>query len=100
MQNFRPFPTTFRAVYSWYSILFVILRMCAASFSMASVNDESKKPIQILREVFSRSWNIETERFLNDVVNDDVALSGMRFFSVTRKLVLTVSKFTCFQMMS
>lgn len=89
--DFRPIPTIIRAVYFWCSLGFVILRTCAVLFSLASVNDESKKPIEILRAVPSYQWNSELERFLNDVISDDIALSGMRFFFITRKLVLSVS---------
>lgn len=88
---FRPIPTIIRALYFWYSLGFVILRTCAVLFSLASINDESKKPIGILRAVPSYQWNSEIERFLNDVISDDIALSGMRFFFITRKLVLSVS---------
>lgn len=87
----RPLPTAFRVVYFWYSLALVISRTIAVSLSLASINDESKKSINILRAVPSQSWNIETERFLNDVNNDDIALSGMKFFFITRKLLLTVS---------
>lgn len=68
------------------------MRGAAVSFFAARINDESKQPIRILRDVNSRSWNAETNRFLNDIHNDTVALSGLRFFCLTRKLILSVSK--------
>lgn len=74
----------------WFSLVLIILRTCAVTFSLANINDESKKPINILRSIPSESWNSETERFLNDVINNNVALTGLRLFSINRKLVLSV----------
>lgn len=88
----RPLPTPYRVLYFWFSLAFIMLRTCAVSLSIAGINDESKKPAHVLRAVPSHSWNKETERFLNDVVNEDLSLSGMRFFFITRKLMLTVSE--------
>lgn len=57
----------------------------------SNVYSESKKPIDILRIVPSSSWCSETRRFLESVVNDRIALSGMRFFFLKRKLILKVN---------
>lgn len=67
------------------------MRTLAVSFFAARINDESKKSIKILRDLNAHSWNNETNRFFNEVIYDTVALSGMRFFYLTRKLILTVS---------
>lgn len=88
----RPLPTTLRMVYFWYSLLFMIMRAACVSFSVTGIHDETKELIHILRAVPSHSWNIETKRFRNELNNDTIALSGMRFFYLTRKLILTVSK--------
>lgn len=66
------------------------MRAFVVSFCAACVNDESKKPIEILRSVPSHSWNAETKRFFDEVINNTVALSGMRFFFLTRSLILSV----------
>lgn len=86
----RPLPTTFRMVYFWYSLIFLIMRAVAVSFSVAAIHDETKKPIHILRAVPAHSWNTETKRFYHEVNNSTIALSGMRFFFLTRKLILSV----------
>lgn len=78
-------------VYFWYSLIFLLMRGFVVSFCAACINDESKKPLCILREVPSHSWNRETKRFFNDLINETIALSGMRFFFLTRKLMLTVA---------
>ena len=68
------------------------MRAFFLSFIAAGINDESKKPIDILRAIPSHSWNAETKRFFDDIVNGTIALTGMRFFFVTRKMILSVSK--------
>lgn len=68
------------------------MRGIAVSFLAGRLNDETKKPIKILRALNVRSWNNETNRFFNELINDTVALSGMRFFYLSRKLILAVSK--------
>lgn len=65
--------------------------MASVSFFASRINDESKKPLDILRALPTRAWNVETKRFYHDIVNDTVALTGMRFFHLTRKLILSVS---------
>lgn len=60
------------------------------SFSAAGINDASKKPMKVLRSVPSGAWNTETKRFFNEIVGDNIALSGMGFFYVTRQLILSV----------
>lgn len=65
-------------------------RAIAVSIYSAGVHNESKKPITVLRAVPTSSWSLETRRFSEEIVNDTVALSGMRFFYLTRKLILSV----------
>lgn len=55
----------------------------------SEIYDESKKPIDILRA--APHWCTEVRRFSEHVVNDTIALSGMRFFYLTRKLILSVA---------
>lgn len=60
------------------------------SLYSADIHDESKKPIQVFRAVPREAWCLEVKRFSDEVTNDTVALSGMKFFYLTRKLVLSV----------
>lgn len=55
----------------------------------SQIYDESKKPIGVLRAV--PNWCTEVRRFSEHVVNDTIALTGMRFFYLTRKLILSVA---------
>lgn len=79
------------AIYFWFSLIFLLLRTLAFLLFAAVIHDESKKPIDILRAAPRHDWHTEVERFIEEVVHGTVALSGMRFFFLTRKLILSVS---------
>lgn len=85
----RPMPSIPHAVYFWFSLIFLISRTLALSLYSSRIYDESQKPLDVLRAV--PNWCVEVQRFGEHVVNDTVALTGMRFFFLTRKLILTVA---------
>ncbi|XP_055326857.1 gustatory receptor for sugar taste 64f-like [Sitodiplosis mosellana] len=89
--SFRPHPTSYLMIYFWYSLIFLLMRAFLVAFTAAAVNDESTKSIRILRSVSSYSWNTETKRFFDEVKCGTVALSGMKFFYLTRKIILSVA---------
>lgn len=74
-----------------FSCVLVIMRTFVVSLLASRVNDESKIPTQILHSVPSTLWSKETKRFRDEVVNNTVALSGLKFFFLTRKLILSVA---------
>lgn len=78
-------------VYFWFSLLYLIGRTLAVSLYSADINSESKRPIQVFRAVPRESWCTEVKRFSEDVTNDTIALTGMKFFYLTRSLVLSVA---------
>lgn len=84
-------PSTIHAIYFWFSLSFIIARTLIVCLSAASINDESKKAIDVLRAVPYCSWCTEVQRFTEEVVNSTIALSGMRFFHLTRGIILSVS---------
>lgn len=84
-------PSAVQFTYFWWSLLFLIGRTIAVSLYAAQIHEESKKPIKMLRALPRSAWCSEAHRFADEVVNDTVALSGMRFFYITRKLLLAVS---------
>lgn len=87
----RPFSTPFRMVYFWYLLIYVILRACTLSFTVASINDESKRPINVLRVVPSHSWNSDIERFMNDAMNDEVAIGNTDSVYLRNKNIFSFS---------
>lgn len=66
------------------------MRTLGVSLLAARVNDESKEPIWILRSLSATSWKTESKRLYNEVINNNVALSGKEFFYVTRRLILSM----------
>ncbi|XP_058823605.1 gustatory receptor for sugar taste 64e-like isoform X2 [Topomyia yanbarensis] len=84
-------PTVAHTLYFWLGLTFLIGRTLGVTMCAAEVNDESKQPIKVLRTIPREGWCLEAKRFAEEVVNDTVALTGMKFFNMTRKLVLKVT---------
>jgi gustatory receptor len=73
------------------SLIYLIGRTLAVSLYSAEINDASKKPLDVFRTVSREDWGVEVRRFNEEVANDHIALSGNKFFFLTRKLVLSVA---------
>lgn len=84
-------PSVAHAIYFYFSLIFLIGRTLAVSLYAASVHDESRRSLTYLRCIPKESWCPEAKRFAEEITSDLVALSGMKFFYLTRKLVLSVS---------
>ncbi|CAO1392130.1 unnamed protein product [Diamesa hyperborea] len=78
-------------LYFWFSLTYLIGRTLAVSLYAASINDESKVPLEVFRTVSKDDWCLEVKRFNEEVSNDTIALTGLRFFNLTRKLILSVA---------
>ncbi|XP_011647786.1 gustatory receptor for sugar taste 64f-like isoform X1 [Pogonomyrmex barbatus] len=89
--SFNPIRGIVRKIYFCFSFGFLLARTTAVSLYAASVHDESRLPAPILYSVAGSSYNNEVSRFLTQVTTDTISLTGMKFFSVTRSLVLTVA---------
>lgn len=86
-------PSVVHAFYFWFSFIFLISRTLAVILYSAEINDQSKEPLKVIRNVNRESWCLEIKRFSNEITRDIVALSGMNFFFLTRTVVLGVSFF-------
>lgn len=71
------------------SVLFV--RTIAMLFATSTIHDSSKQIVTVLRRVPTSLWNIEVNRFIDQVEAQTVAFSGKSLFILTRKLILAVS---------
>ncbi|KAH8371100.1 hypothetical protein KR093_006246 [Drosophila rubida] len=91
LRSLNQMPSVAHAVYFYFSLIFLIGRTLAVSLYAASVHDESRYTLRYLRCVPKDSWCSETKRFAEEITSDLVALSGMKFFHLTRKLVLSVA---------
>ncbi|XP_026764715.2 gustatory receptor for sugar taste 64f-like [Galleria mellonella] len=79
------------AIYFVFSLIFLISRSVAVSLIAAQVNTASEVPVPVLYDVPSPAYCVEVQRFIDQVNGDNVALSGLKFFSVTRSLLLSVA---------
>ncbi|CAB3245372.1 unnamed protein product [Arctia plantaginis] len=69
----------------------LITRFTTMCLSAASVNVASMVPASALYRVTSCSYSIEVQRFLDQVHDDVVALTGMKYFHINRELVLSMA---------
>lgn len=54
------------------------------------MHEEAKRLITFIRNLPTSLWNIEVERFLEQLTSEKVALTGMQFFTITKSLILKV----------
>ncbi|CAO1403359.1 unnamed protein product [Diamesa serratosioi] len=85
----RPFPIN--TFYFFYSLIFLIGRSSTLFLMAASINDESKRPIKVLRTIPPEGWHSETERFCHQVQTEKIALSGRKFFHLTRNIIISIA---------
>lgn len=81
-------------LYLWFSLFFLIGRTLALCLFASRINDESIKPLHVLRSIHSDYFNVTMNRFQEQLMEGKVALSGLNLFSLTRKLILNVSLVT------
>ncbi|KAH8305109.1 hypothetical protein KR059_008945 [Drosophila kikkawai] len=74
-------------IYFWYSLLYLIGRTAFVFLTAADINEESKRGLGVLRRVSSRSWCVEVERLIFQMTTQTVALSGKKFYFLTRRLL-------------
>ncbi|CAK9814288.1 Gustatory receptor for sugar taste 64f [Anthophora quadrimaculata] len=89
--SFNPMRGIIEKIYFGFSFGFLLARTTVVSLCAASIHDESLLPAPILYSVSGSSYSTEVMRFLSQVTTDSICLTGMKFFSVTRSLVLTVA---------
>lgn len=87
----RKLPYTLNYVYFWVSLVFLISRTGSVFLSAASIHDASQQPANVIRDVRTADWSTEAERLLDQLNNEHIALSGKKFFYLTRKVLLGVS---------
>ncbi|XP_055543532.1 uncharacterized protein LOC129729076 [Wyeomyia smithii] len=73
------------------SLTFLILRALLMLLASSHIFVASRKPLQILRAVPTSSWNVNVQRFTNEILNIDNALSGHKFFFLKRTIILAMA---------
>lgn len=84
-------PLMISLVYQWYSLLFICSRILLTMYLAGSINELARRPARTLSNVPTGGWSTEVQRFSDQLIGDVVALSGHRFFYMTRRLMLAVS---------
>lgn len=86
----RKFDHLINYAYYWYSLIYLIIRTVGLFLCAAAVHDAAWSPVEVIRTVPSSAWNIEVERFFNQIVGERPSLTGMKFFHLTRNNLLTM----------
>jgi gustatory receptor len=55
--------------------------------SCSAIHEKSKKPLKIFRTIPSAGWHQELERFNEQVRDEDITLSGMNFYHMTKSVL-------------
>lgn len=91
LEVFDPAPTRLHSFSYWFSLCYLLIKSYFVSVYCSRVNEESLVPLDILRCVPRESWHQELQRFMNEIKNRQIGLSGMKFFYITKGLILTVA---------
>lgn len=74
--------------YFYFSMGYLMLRTLTVSLCGAKIQDESKAPKDILFAI-KKPCSLAS-RLLDQVLTDDISITGKRFFTVDRRFILTV----------
>lgn len=86
-------PSSAHAVYFYFSLCFLLSRSSMVLLLVSTINDRAREPLQLLRLIPSEAYHQpEVTRFAAELASDQVALTGAKFFNVTRRLFLAVLK--------
>ncbi|XP_044001646.1 gustatory receptor 5a for trehalose-like [Aphidius gifuensis] len=78
-------------IYRPFSFVFIVMRTIGVLFSAAKINDHSKNILPIIYQCPRSKYNNETYRLQCQLTSDEIALTGMSFFSITKGFILTVA---------
>jgi gustatory receptor len=87
----RPFPFFINHFYFWWSTTCLLARTFSMLLITSAVHEESKKPLKVLRHVHNDGWFSETERFSHQVQTSCFAMTGKKFFKITRGIIITIA---------
>ncbi|XP_011304457.1 gustatory receptor for sugar taste 64f [Fopius arisanus] len=77
-------------IYFFGSFAFLIGRTVAVTLLTARINDQSKLALPAIYNCPASSFNHETERLQIQLTSDEVVMTGLKFFSITRNFMLAV----------
>lgn len=77
-------------IYYCISLVVIICRGSATFLFATKIYENSRKPLSTIRNIPNESWHPEVRRFREQIIIDFNALSGMKFFHLTRNVLLTL----------
>ncbi|XP_059490124.1 gustatory receptor for sugar taste 64f-like [Neocloeon triangulifer] len=80
-----------QSIYFWASFLFLLSRTAAVTIFLSNVNVASKGGLPDLFACPGHFFCENTQRLLHHMANDDLALTGLGLFHVTRSFLLAVA---------
>nr|QHN69217.1 gustatory receptor 11 [Sirex nitobei] len=80
------------SIYFFGSFGFLVSRTIAVTLMAARIHDQSKLALPIIYTCPASTYCTETQRLQHQLTTDDIALTGLRFFSITRNFMLAVCK--------
>ncbi|RLZ02212.1 Gustatory receptor 2 [Cephus cinctus] len=78
-------------LYYFGSFVFMVTRTVTVTLLVARINDQSKLALPVLYNCPASTYCMEAQRLQQQLSSDDIALTGLRFFSVTRNFMLAVA---------
>lgn len=88
---YRPKDVKMWAVYFGFSVFYLTSRTFFVLYIAALINDASVAPLKYIRKIPPSGWCVEAQRFAEQINYDCIALTGNKFFFMTRGLVFAVS---------
>ncbi|XP_069700808.1 uncharacterized protein [Periplaneta americana] len=90
LSSITPLGNIYERTYFYWSFGFVLFRTLMVSLTASRIFEESQHPREALFAVPSESYSKEVSRLLQQVTTDNIVITGMNFFSVTRTMLLTL----------
>lgn len=86
----RNYESWIHIIYFCNTLTMVIVRAMTLLKYASEIASSAKRPLSVLRRIPTEFWNDELQRLFDIMSNDEVALSGGGFFTLTRSLFLVV----------
>ncbi|KAH1014070.1 hypothetical protein HUJ04_002965 [Dendroctonus ponderosae] len=84
----KPKHNNTEAVYFYFSLIFLVSRTVTVCICGAKVNEESRRPLNILNSVPHTIYNDEIEIFISQISNFEIAMNGKHFFNIKKNVIL------------
>ncbi|XP_066904049.1 gustatory receptor for sugar taste 64f isoform X2 [Halyomorpha halys] len=91
LNSIQPLTSFLQVAYFCGSFGHILFRTCSVCFAATSIYEHSKGSLPTLYSVSSEQFNSEVQRLIDQVTGETLALTGCKFFTVTRTLMLTIA---------